>query len=103
MEMDWSHIIETIGTVILAISAIITAILRIVKPMQKLSENVTELKKANDELMIVNAHRREEGTVLIKGLRATLDGLMQQGCNGSVAKASRELDEYIDTITEERR
>lgn len=94
--MEWYEVIIIIGAVVAAISAIITAILKVAKPIKKLVDSV-------DGLMIANENRREEGTVLIKGLRATLDGLKQQGCNGSVTKASLELDEYIDKITETRK
>ena len=39
---------------------------------------------------------RRRMAIIIKGLRAALDGLHQQGANGRVTESLQELDDYIN-------
>ena len=38
---------------------------------------------------------KAEITILTKSMSAILDGLIQQGCNGSVTEAQKNLDEFL--------
>ena len=38
---------------------------------------------------------KAEITILTKSMSAILDGLIQQGCNGSVTEAKKNLDEFL--------
>lgn len=65
------------------------------------------IKKAQDE---VNAKKREdqqdadikrikeENCLMMYGLSACLDGLLQQGCNHSVPRAKEKIDKYLNQM-----
>jgi transcriptional regulator of heat shock response len=45
---------------------------------------------------------REEQFIIIETLRAVLDGLHQQGCNGKVTEAINNLDGYLNEAAHKR-
>lgn len=40
-------------------------------------------------------HRKEENEILLRTMLGILDGLIEQGCNGPVKQAKKELIDYM--------
>ena len=64
------------------------------------NEQLQDIRKRQDDIRTdFEAKVQEvkaEQYVIIECLKAILDGLHQQGCNGAVTKAIKELDEYLN-------
>jgi hypothetical protein len=69
-------------------------VISIVSGVGTLAGAVAVIVKASRLVDSISA-RKEENTLIIKGLFAALDGLHQQGANGCVTKSRTELQEYI--------
>lgn len=54
----------------------------------KIDDNYSEMEARTQEL-------KSEVLVLTKSMSAILDGLIQQGCNGKVTEAKKNLDEFL--------
>lgn len=69
------------------------------KIYEKYDERLVEIEdKINSNHVENNAKTQElkaEILILTKSLSAVLDGLIQQGCNGKVTEAKRDLDEFL--------
>lgn len=61
---------------------------RLVEIEAKIDSNHAENNAKTQEL-------KSEILILTKSLSAVLDGLIQQGCNGKVTEAKRNLDEFL--------
>ena len=63
------------------------------------NEQLTDIRNQQDEIRIdFEAKVQEvkaEQYVIVECLRAVLDGLHQQGCNGKVSEAIETLDDYL--------
>ena len=53
------------------------------------------LRRRFEALESQGTARRQENRQILQALFACLDGLMQQGCNGEVARCYGELRDYI--------
>lgn len=62
------------------------------KIYDKYDSRLEEIEKQIDKNHTEN---KEEITVLTKTLSAVLDGLIQQGCNGAVTEAKKNLDAFL--------
>lgn len=67
--------------------------------MEQFNKKLTEISKRQDEISIdFEAKVQElkaEQLIIVECLRAVLDGLHQQGCNGKVSEAINTLDDYL--------
>ena len=60
---------------------------------KKQGEAIEELKEQHNE----DVHQlRQEFRIVIRGLSACLDGLIQQGCNHDVPEAKKIIDDYLN-------
>ena len=62
------------------------------KIYDKYDSRLEEIEKQIDKNHTEN---KEEITILTKTLSAVLDGLIQQGCNGAVTEAKKNLDAFL--------
>lgn len=76
-----------LGTVVSVIT-ITTALLGVAAYVAKLAYRFHKLEKQAD-------HRKEDTEIILAALLACLDGLHQQGANGTVTKTKAELEAYI--------
>lgn len=67
--------------------------------MEQFNKKLTEISQRQDEISIdFEAKVQElkaEQLIIVECLRAVLDGLHQQGCNGKVSEAINTLDDYL--------
>lgn len=102
----WDIIIK-VGAVTTALTAIIGAIILIVKWFNKQNQQNTDiaaLKKHHEEDMVATKEKeakdiqelRDELCVLSYGMLAALDGLKQLHCNGEVTKAHDMLAKHLN-------
>lgn len=61
---------------------------RLVEIESKIDKNYQDNESKNQEI-------KAEITILTKSMSAILDGLIQQGCNGTVTEAKKNLDEFL--------
>lgn len=61
---------------------------RLVEIESKIDKNYQDNESKNQEI-------KAEITILTKSMSAILDGLIQQGCNGAVTEAKKNLDEFL--------
>lgn len=76
-----------LGTVVSVIT-IASALLGVAAYVAKLAYRFRKLEKQAD-------HRKEDTAIILSALLACLDGLHQQGANGTVTKTKAELEAYI--------
>ena len=74
----------------------------VLPPLALLSRILRRLQTRTEQLEHHSMHHQqaiadslEERQILLKGMRACLDGLHQKGCNGQVTGMIAELDEYL--------
>lgn len=102
----WDIIIK-VGAVVTALTAIIGAIIFIVKwfnKQNKQTDDIAALKKHHEEDMAATKEKeardiqelRDELCVLSYGMLAALDGLKQLHCNGEVTKAHDMLSKHLN-------
>ena len=102
----WDIIIKG-GAVVTAMTAIIGAIIFIVKWFNKQNQqtnDIAALKKHHEEDMVATKEKeardiqelRDELCVLSYGMLAALDGLKQLHCNGEVTKAHDILSKHLN-------
>ena len=92
MQID----ILTAAAVITALSVIFGVPIGVYKIYVKLNLRLDNLEKQVKELEAELNRVKKEDTLVIYALRACLDGLHQQGCNGKVTEAISTLDKYIN-------
>lgn len=92
MQIDIVKVAEILGAAGIILSVIIGGY----KLYDKLVDDINELKKRIAELEDENKSSKKEDTIVIYALRACLDGLKQQGCNGKVTEAIELLDKHIN-------
>ena len=95
MYIGWDTII-TAGAVISALALIIGLLIKCYNwylAQKKQGEEIAELKEQHTE----DVHQlRQEFRIVIRGLSACLDGLIQQGCNHDVPDAKKMIDDYLN-------
>lgn len=92
MQLDIIKLAELIGACSVILGVIIGGYKlydKLLDRLDKLEQRVAALEKENREI-------NEENTLVIYALRACLDGLHQQGCNGKVTNAMDRIDKHIN-------
>lgn len=92
MQIDIIKLAEIIG----ACSIILGVILGGYKLYDKLLDRMTDIEKRMTAQEKELERMKKEDTLVIYALRACLDGLKQQGCNGEVTKAYKKLDKHMN-------
>ena len=95
IELTWQSII-TAAAVAGAVIALATYFSRVVRWVDKQTEqdkDIKTLKAHHDEDM---ASIKEEQALLVHGVLACLKGLSEQGCNGPVTAAINQYEEYLN-------
>ena len=92
MQIDILKLAEIIG----ACSIILGVIIGGYKLYDKLLDRMGELEARMDRQERELERMKKEDTLVIFALRACLDGLKQQGCNGKVTEAFELLDKHIN-------
>ncbi len=95
MYIGWDTIIKA-GAVLSAFALIIGLLIKCYNwylEQKKQGEEIAELKERHNE----DVHQlRQEFRIVICGLSACLDGLIQKGCNHDVPKAKKMIDDYLN-------
>jgi hypothetical protein len=92
--MLWQTVLD-IGSDIIVIAGVITAIIFIARPIWALTQRLDK-KEAVDSLQDAAINQSlEERRVMHKAIRAVLDGLVQLGANGRVTGSIEEMDDYV--------
>lgn len=69
------------------------------KDVEKYEKQLADIRNQNEDMRTDFEAKlqeiRAEQYIMIETLRAILDGLHQQGCNGPVTEAMNNLDDYI--------
>ena len=92
MQIDIIKLAEVVGALSLVLGVIIGGYKlydRIIDRMDDIDKRVSDLEKETKRI-------KKEDRLVIFALRACLDGLHQQGCNGKVTEAIEEIDNYIN-------
>lgn len=92
MQIDIIKLAEVVGALSLVLGVIIGGYKlydRIIDRMDDIDKRVSDLEK---ETKLI----KKEDRLVIFALRACLDGLHQQGCNGKVTEAIEEIDNHIN-------
>ena len=95
LTLTWQGII-TAASVLGAIAAIVAFFAKIVRWVDKQSQQDEEIQalKAHHEDDIKSL--KEEQTLLVYGVLACLKGLKEQGCNGPVTEAINKYEKYLN-------
>jgi phosphoglycolate phosphatase-like HAD superfamily hydrolase len=93
--VTWESII-TASAVLGAVIAIISLFAKLVRWVDKQTEQDEEIKRLKkhheDDIKAI----KEEQTLLVEGVLACLLGLQEKGCNGPVTKAIDKYTEYLN-------
>ena len=92
MQIDIVKVAEIIG----AFSVILGVIIGGYKLYDRLLDRVDDIEKRMNAQEKEIGRMKKEDTLVIYALRACLDGLKQQGCNGKVTEAFDMLDNHIN-------
>ena len=98
MQIDILQFAEVIG----AASVILGVIVGAYKLYDKLIDRIDALEKRMDEQDKTLDRVKKEDTLVIYALRACLEGLHQQGCNGKVTEAIDMIDKHINKAAHEQ-
>ena len=92
MQIDIVKVAEIIG----ACSVILGVIIGGYKLYDRLLDHISDLERRMTTQEKELERMKKEDTLVIYALRACLDGLKQQGCNGKVTEAFDMLDKHIN-------
>lgn len=92
MQIDIIKLAEIIG----ACSVILGVIIGGYKLYDRLLDHISDLERRMTAQEKELERMKKEDTLVIYALRACLDGLKQQGCNGKVTEAFDMLDKHIN-------
>jgi hypothetical protein len=92
MQIDIVKVAEIIG----ACSVILGVIIGGYKLYDRLLDHISDLERRMTAQEKELERMKKEDTLVIFALRACLDGLKQQGCNGKVTEAFDMLDKHIN-------
>ena len=96
----------TVGQIVTAIGIIgtlagfVTAVYKFIKKvvLDKINKNTEDIKVLQSEMRHLKSEikeGKEERLILLKAQLACLKGLKEQGCNGPVSQAIKDIEEYI--------
>ena len=91
MQIDIIRLAEIIG----ALSVIFGVIIGVFKKIEKNSARLEKIENRVTALEQETSKIKREDELIIFSLRACLDGLRQQGCNGKVTEAIEAIDQFI--------
>ena len=95
ITLTWQTII-TASAIVGASVALVTyfsKVVRWVDKQGKQDEDIKSLRKHHEEDM---ESIKEEQTLLVFGVLACLQGLREQGCNGSVTETIQKYEKYLN-------
>lgn len=95
MYIGWETIITAGGVIsaLLLIFGLLSKWYKRILKQDEQGEEIQALKEHHDE----DVHQlRKELYLVIRGLSACLDGLIQQGCNHDVPEAKKMIDDYLN-------
>ena len=92
MNLDIVSAAEFLSAASVLIAVIVGGYKLYDKALDRIDRLEAKTKSLEDELTRI----RKEDTIVICALRACLDGLHQQGCNGRVTEAIEILDDHIN-------
>lgn len=92
MQIDIIKLAEIIG----ACSVILGVIWGVFKTNNKMLDHINDIEQRLNAQEKELERMKKEDTLVIYALRACLDGLKQQGCNGKVTDAFEMLDNHIN-------
>jgi hypothetical protein len=98
----------TIGQIVGAIGIVgtlagfVTAVYKFIKKvvLDKINKNTEDIERLQQKVENIENEikdGKEERLILLKGQLACLKGLKEQGCNGPVTQAIKDIEEYILT------
>ena len=67
----------------------------ILDKIEKNTENIKKLENRIDKMENEQENSKEERLILLQGVLACLKGLKEQGCNGPVTQAIKDIEAYI--------
>lgn len=88
--------IITVAAVIGAIVAIVTYFSKVVRWVDKQSQQDDKIAKLRQHHEDDIKGLKEEQTLLVYGILACLKGLKEQGCNGPVTEAISKYEKYLN-------
>ena len=99
------QIVTVIG-IIGTLAGFVTAIYKFIKKvvLDKINKNTADIKVLQEKVQVIEneiKEGKEERLILLKGQLACLKGLKEQGCNGPVTIAIKDIEEYILTKSHE--
>lgn len=95
ITVTWQGII-TAASVLAAVVAIVTFFVKIVRWVDKQSQQDEEIKKLKKHHEEDIKELKEEQTLLVYGVLACLKGLQERGCNGPVTEAINKYEKYLN-------
>lgn len=84
------------GSVLAALTAIVTFFVKLVRWVDRQKQQDAELKKLKDTHNQDMDTIQREQTLMIYGILAALKGLQEKGCNGPVTEAITEIEKYLN-------
>ena len=87
MYINWETII-TVGKVIGALGVIISSVVALYKTVESIKQNERQWRAIRQS--------REEQTLICYGVRACLQGLIEQGCDGPCKDALDKLENHLN-------
>lgn len=95
ITLTWQTVI-TVASVIGAIVAIVAFFAKIVRWVDKQSQQDEEIQKLKQHHEDDIKSLKEEQTLLVYGVLACLKGLQERGCNGPVTEAISKYEKYLN-------
>lgn len=95
ITLTWQGII-TAASVLGAILAIVAFFVKIVRWVDKQSQQDEEIQRLKQHHEDDIKSLKEEQTLLVYGVLACLKGLQERGCNGPVTEAINRYEKYLN-------
>ena len=95
ITLTWQSVITAAAIVgaVVALVSYFSKLVRWVDKQSKQDEDIKALRKHHEEDM---TSIKEEQTLVVYGVLASLKGLSEKGCNGPVTEAIDKLDKYLN-------
>lgn len=95
ITLTWQSVI-TAAAFVGAVIALVTYFSKVVRWVDKQNEQDEEIQKLKKHHEDDIASIKEEQTLLVYGILACLEGLKEQGCNGTVSEAIGKYKKYLN-------
>ena len=93
--LTWQTVI-TAAAVLGAAGALIGALVKLVRWMDRQKQQDNEIKALRDTHNSDMDSMKQEQTLLVYGILACLKGLKEQGCNGPVTEAINKIERHLN-------